>query len=78
VRRVERGLVAECRSVVHGLLTRLGPETHARAVEVAALPDLVRGYEHVKLESVICYREQPARAVAPSAPPATGAAHAGR
>jgi indolepyruvate ferredoxin oxidoreductase len=65
VRRVERELVAEYREVLDGLLADLAPETHARAVEVAGLPDLVRGYEDIKLESVARYREQLARAVAP-------------
>ena len=65
VRRVERELVAEYREVLDGLLADLAPETHARAIEVAGLPDLVRGYEDIKLESVARYREQLARAVAP-------------
>ena len=29
---------------------------HARAVEIAGLPDIVRGYEDVKLAAVAAYR----------------------
>ena len=45
VRRVERALVAEYRGMVERALRDLAPERHERAVRVARLPDLVRGYE---------------------------------
>lgn len=44
--------------------------TFTGAVEIATLPDLVRGYEHVKLRSVVDYRERVAaglRALDPAA-----------
>ncbi|GAA1874820.1 indolepyruvate ferredoxin oxidoreductase family protein [Pseudonocardia ailaonensis] len=58
VRRVERELLAEYRQVLDELVAGLTPDTHATAVEIAALPDLVRGYEEVKLASVERYRER--------------------
>ena len=37
---------------------RLGPDTHDRAVALAALPDEIRGYEHIKQDSIRRYRER--------------------
>jgi len=58
VRRVERALVAEYRAMVERALRDLGPERHERAVRIACLPDLVRGYEDVKLRSIRRFREE--------------------
>jgi indolepyruvate ferredoxin oxidoreductase len=58
VRRVERELIAEYAGLVGDLLARLGPGNHALAVELASLPDEVRGYEQVKLGNVTRYRER--------------------
>lgn len=49
VRRVERRLIGEYRESVRGAMTA---GDHALALELASLPDLVRGYEHVKLANV--------------------------
>ncbi|MBJ7339597.1 indolepyruvate ferredoxin oxidoreductase family protein [Mycolicibacterium sp.] len=56
VRRIERDLITEYADVVGRLAADLGSIDYDRAVEVAALPDLVRGYEEVKLASVDVYR----------------------
>ncbi|HCU94540.1 MAG TPA: 2-oxoacid ferredoxin oxidoreductase [Actinobacteria bacterium] len=58
VRRIERELIAEYRQVIEQLITVLRPGNHALAVEIAALPGLVRGYEGVKLAAVARYRER--------------------
>jgi len=58
VRRTERRLVADYLRAVDVLLDRLGPDTHAAAVRIAELPDLVRGYEDVKMANVAAYEEQ--------------------
>ena len=58
VRRVERALPTEYREVMDDQLARLAPGTLARAVEIASLPDLVRGYEQVKLDTVAAYRRR--------------------
>ena len=57
VRRVERELIAEYREVIERLLARLDADNIARATAIAALPDLVRGYEEIKLRNVRKYRE---------------------
>jgi indolepyruvate ferredoxin oxidoreductase len=58
VRRVERALVAEYRAMVERALRDLAAETHERAVRIARLPDLVRGYEDVKLRNLQRFREE--------------------
>ncbi|TPG28159.1 indolepyruvate ferredoxin oxidoreductase family protein [Mycolicibacterium hodleri] len=55
VRRVERGLIHEYAAIVGRLAAELDATDYDHAVEVAALPDLVRGYEDIKLASVDAY-----------------------
>jgi indolepyruvate ferredoxin oxidoreductase len=57
VRRTERALVAEYRAVVDTLLAGLTEGNHELAVQIAALPDMVRGYEEIKLATVRTYHE---------------------
>ena len=52
MRREERALLAEYRDVITRLADGLTAGNHALAVEIAGLPDMVRGYEHVKLGNV--------------------------
>jgi indolepyruvate ferredoxin oxidoreductase len=49
VRRVEREPPGEYLALVSLALARLEPEHLVLAVEVAELPDLIRGYEQIKL-----------------------------
>jgi indolepyruvate ferredoxin oxidoreductase len=58
LRRLERALVTEYRDSVTKALAVLTPETLALAAELASLPDLVRGYEHVKVDNVTKYRAE--------------------
>ncbi|MBG0829936.1 indolepyruvate ferredoxin oxidoreductase family protein [Planomonospora sp. ID67723] len=60
VRRVERELVAEYTRDVHRALEHLSPETVGQVRELAELPEMIRGYEHVKLGNVAAYRERAA------------------
>ncbi|MBW8483127.1 indolepyruvate ferredoxin oxidoreductase family protein [Actinomadura parmotrematis] len=55
-RRTERALLAEYLAVVDELAASLSRDRHDLAVEIAELPDLVRGYEHVKTAGVELYR----------------------
>jgi indolepyruvate ferredoxin oxidoreductase len=57
VRRVERALIGEYRGLIDRALAGLTPETHATAVALAELPDMIRGYEDVKLRNVARFRE---------------------
>jgi indolepyruvate ferredoxin oxidoreductase len=47
-RRMERRLIGEFESLVTLLLRDLRPDNHALAVEIAALPERIRGFGHVK------------------------------
>jgi len=58
VRRVERALVGEYRTLVDKALVGLDVASHARAVKLANLPDLIRGYEEIKLANVRRFREE--------------------
>ncbi|HEV8674249.1 MAG TPA: indolepyruvate ferredoxin oxidoreductase family protein [Methylomirabilota bacterium] len=58
VRRVERALVGEYRAMVERAVAELSPLTHERAVGIARLPDLVRGYEAIKLRNVERFRAE--------------------
>ena len=40
------------------MLGGLSPDTYERAVRAARLPDVIRGYEDIKLRNVAKYREE--------------------
>jgi indolepyruvate ferredoxin oxidoreductase len=44
--------------VIGQLLSGLTAANHGLAVEIAGLPDLVRGYEEIKLRNVAAYRDR--------------------
>jgi indolepyruvate ferredoxin oxidoreductase len=69
VRRTERALIGEYRTLIEGALPTLTADSHASAVELAGLPDLIRGYEDIKLANVARFRARARElAAAPSAP----------
>ena len=49
VRRVEQRLATEYREQMVELASKLTPDNHAAVLQLAVLPDLVRGYEAIKL-----------------------------
>src|SRR6185436_8179604 len=49
-RRMERQLIVDYRNSIDELLTGLSPGNHTLAVEIARLPEQIRGYGHVKEE----------------------------
>ncbi|MGH3876468.1 MAG: indolepyruvate ferredoxin oxidoreductase family protein [Actinophytocola sp.] len=61
VRRAERALVAEYRATVESALRVLDHENLESVVDLARLPDMVRGYEEIKLANVERYRAEVAR-----------------
>ena len=58
VRRLERALIGEYRGLVEKALAGLSRETYESAVKLAALPDLIRGYEEVKLRNAERFRSE--------------------
>jgi indolepyruvate ferredoxin oxidoreductase len=58
VRRVERQLIRDYRQMIEQALDRLAPGTQEIIAELAAAPDMIRGYEHIKLDNVERYRQR--------------------
>ncbi|WP_292937946.1 indolepyruvate ferredoxin oxidoreductase family protein [Noviherbaspirillum sp.] len=57
-RRMERALIEEYRDVILALLDRLSDDNYAQAVQIAALPEKVRGFGHVKAKAVDRYHAE--------------------
>ncbi|MGC4935642.1 indolepyruvate ferredoxin oxidoreductase family protein [Gordonia sp. DT30] len=62
IRRTERALVDEYRGLLDSVITawetgRVGPQQYSSLVELAGLPDAVRGYESIKMANVARYHE---------------------
>ncbi len=60
-RRAERQLVLEYESTLAGIASRLGAGDHALAVEIASVPEQIRGFGHVKAKHMEAAREVRAR-----------------
>jgi indolepyruvate ferredoxin oxidoreductase len=60
-RRMERRLIREYQATVKELLERLTPDNLARAATIAALPERMRGYGHVKRRNVEAVKLEEAR-----------------
>ncbi|MDX2160300.1 MAG: indolepyruvate ferredoxin oxidoreductase family protein [bacterium] len=58
VRRVERQLIREYRALIDSEIGTLSADTYERAVKLAGLPDVIRGYEDIKLANVEQFRQQ--------------------
>jgi len=63
-RKMERALIAEYREMVQSLVAKLNVDNHATAVDLAALPEKVRGFGHVKEKAVAAFRTEKARLLA--------------
>jgi indolepyruvate ferredoxin oxidoreductase len=55
-RKMERALIQEYREMAGALVAELDAGNHATAVELAALPEQIRGFGHVKEKAVAEYR----------------------
>jgi indolepyruvate ferredoxin oxidoreductase len=71
-RRLDRALIGEYRQLVETGLARLSPENHATVAALAALPDLIRGYEHVRFANVQRFRAEADQLLAALESPAAG------
>jgi indolepyruvate ferredoxin oxidoreductase len=63
IRRLERALIDEHGALVRSALRWLAPDTQDEVAKLAALPDLIRGYEEIKLANVERYRIAAAQAL---------------
>ncbi len=57
-RRMERELIARYRDSIEEVLRTLGADNHALAVEIARLPENIRGYGHVKERNAGAVRQR--------------------
>ncbi|MCR3721910.1 MULTISPECIES: indolepyruvate ferredoxin oxidoreductase family protein [Prauserella salsuginis group] len=64
VRRMERELITEYRAAIDDALQYLTPDSLTTVVELAELPDQIRGYEQIKIDNVAAYRSALAQAQA--------------
>ena len=51
-RKTERRLIADYVTLIGDLVAELRPDNHARAVDLARLPDRIRGYGHIKQAAI--------------------------
>jgi indolepyruvate ferredoxin oxidoreductase len=52
LRREERALVGWYRELIETVMSRMTPENKSLALEIAALPDQIRGYEDIRRQSI--------------------------
>ena len=57
-RRTERTLIAEYEETIERLLAKLTAENHALAVQLASLPEEIRGFGHIKMRNVNAARKK--------------------
>ena len=75
-RRTERRLIDEYRATVETLLATLNQGNHAMAVQIAEVPESMRGFGHVKEKNVRLARQREASLLASYCNPAAQAAAA--
>ncbi|MGH8764477.1 MAG: DUF6537 domain-containing protein, partial [Burkholderiales bacterium] len=63
-RRMERALIAEYEQTVQALLQGLTRDNHELAVEIASLPESIRGFGHIKAKSAAAARKKQAELMA--------------
>jgi len=59
-RRQERALIGWYKFLIEQVIANLTPENFARAMEIAVLPDQIRGYEQIKEKSIEAVKQQAA------------------
>ena len=54
---MERGLIDEYQQMIDQAISVLSRDSYDRAVAIAELPDMIRGYEEIKEANVEKFRE---------------------
>ena len=57
-RRTERALIGEYQDTVNVLIAGLGSHNHALALQIAALPEGIKGFGHVKARNLAAVRQR--------------------
>lgn len=60
VRRTERSLIQEYKAQIETVLGKLDNTNYMHAIQLAELPDVILGYEEIKMDNVESYRKQTA------------------
>jgi indolepyruvate ferredoxin oxidoreductase len=63
-RRTERALITDYEAMLGEILDRLTPENHHVAVALAAIPDKIRGFGHIKMRSLTAAKAEEAALLA--------------
>jgi indolepyruvate ferredoxin oxidoreductase len=71
-RRTERRLIADYERVIEELLAKLSADNYGLAVEIAQIPEQIRGYGHVKQRHLAAARRREAELLAAFRAPAAG------
>jgi indolepyruvate ferredoxin oxidoreductase len=70
-RQMERRLIGEYHATIDSVLSTLDQNNHATAVQIAAVPETMRGFGHVKEKNVTAAKEREASLLAAYRSPAT-------
>src|SRR4029079_9324279 len=73
-RKKQRALIVEYETTLHDLLARLEPDTHALCVQIASVPDEIRGFGHVMERHLQAAKAKEAKLIAALHAPAERAA----
>ena len=60
-RRIERELITEYETVMREMLGKLTAANHTLAVQIASIPEDIRGYGHVKMRNLAAAKDKQAR-----------------
>ena len=74
-RKMERKLILDYEKMIRRILSELKPENHETAIEMANLPDMIRGFGHVKEGNVEAAKLKEAELREKFFNPDTAAAH---
>lgn len=58
IRKVERALIPAYRGLIEEALNTLSPDSYSQSVALANLPDMIRGYDDVKLANIEKFRDE--------------------
>ena len=75
-RKMERRLIGEYEATIDGVLATLDQTNHALAVQIAAVPESMRGFGHVKEKNVGAAKQREVSLLAAYRSPATARAAA--
>jgi indolepyruvate ferredoxin oxidoreductase len=70
-RKQERALIGWYRNLIDQVQSNLTPENLPQALEIAALPDQIRGYEQIKERNIATVKQQAAEKLAAYVQPAS-------